>query len=62
MVAPPLLRHVLASAPFADCRAHRPMNDDRLNDDIAAQHRRELLWSEEDQRLAEQAMRDEDAA
>lgn len=38
------------------------MNDDRLNDDIAAQHRRELLWSEEDQRLAEQAMRDEDAA
>lgn len=37
------------------------MTDDRLNDDIATQHKKELLWTDEDQRLAKIAMeRDED--
>lgn len=35
------------------------MNDDRLNDDISARHKRELLWSEEDQRLADRAVLEE---
>lgn len=38
------------------------MNDDRLDDDIAAQHKKELLWSDEDQALAERAMKREEAA
>lgn len=37
------------------------MTDDRLDDDIAAQHKKELLWSDEDQALAEKAMREEAA-
>lgn len=35
------------------------MNDERLNDDIATRHKRELLWSDEDQRLAERAVLEE---
>lgn len=36
--------------------------DERLNDDIAAQHKKDLLWTDEDQALAERAMKREEAA
>ena len=38
------------------------MTDDQLDDDIAARHKKEKLWSEEDQLLAERAMEREGAA